>query len=384
MNRYVSSYLLVATTVLVAGHIVATWVAAWRRGKRAVPVRREKPCVSMPMPLVTILIPAWREATTIAGCLRALSEVTYERWEAIVIAGGPDNTLDVAHAAAATDDRLLVLPQSPGGKNAALTAGLAHAHGSIIVVLDADSLVEPGWLDALLVPIDGGADAACGQFVPRRSTWISQSEQLEERYARDVLGATSLQGSGSIAVTRAALDAVGGFPPDVTVGVDWDLGVRLERGRFRSAFVAEAILTTERPATLSEFWRNEVRWRRAHLRALWRHRGWFGDSPTRLVGQSGFYLVTLGMLAIVPLIVIGVALGAASMWLFGLLAILWVASRRGAFVLTLAAAHGEWRSLDLIWGPTVLVFVSFAATFWAACTLSTRQVHFRGPRPNAM
>ncbi|MCU0495072.1 MAG: glycosyltransferase family 2 protein, partial [Chloroflexaceae bacterium] len=180
-------------------------------------------------------------------------------------------------------------------------------------------------------------------------------------------------------------EAIGGFPASVTVGVDWDLGVRLIQHSYRCAYAEAAIVATERPATVREFWRNEVRWRRAHLHALWRHRGWFFQSRQRAVQSISFYLVAgavAGAGAVGAMQLAGFRLSlirrAAPV---ALLFLAWVGMRRPAFVAAVAAHSGNMRWLKLAWGPLVLLWVSFLAATRAALTVFHKQINFQGPRP---
>ena len=93
--------------------------------------------------------------------------------------------------------------------------------------------------------------------------------------------ATSLQGSGSIALHRSVIELIGGFPEEVPVGVDWDVDARFATFSVEGELCSRAAMKTERPATLSEVWRNEVRWRRAHWAKQFRHSSYFLSSPSR-------------------------------------------------------------------------------------------------------
>ncbi len=393
-----------SVVLALAIHVVVTWLRALARGRRA---RTEAAECRAPTsvsedrsPRISVLVPAWRDATVLRRCLESLDRVEYPAWETIVIAGGPDGTYEVAREAIQSHSTWRVIEQCPGGKNAALNRGLREAHGEVIVVLDADSVVAPDWLERLMEPLRRGADAAVGSYLPLRVTPVSQVEQMEKLSTYLVRRGRHLQGAGSIAVTRAALEAIDGFPPDVKVGVDWDLGVRLARQGCRIAFAKDARVWTERAATLREFWRNEVRWRRAHLASLVRHRDVFLARPSTAAVAFYFYgLAATTVVATIALAVSGVWLtwqrlgggrrasgvpwtgsfrGLLTAWI---LAVSWLGLRRASLAGEVAIYTGDLRWLKIAWAPPLLLFVSFAAAVVALLSLSRQSASFKGPRP---
>ncbi len=113
--------------------------------------------------LVSIILPAHDEAGYIDACLGALlaSDSLPAGWaaEVIVVANGcTDDTVDRARghsrAAQARGWALEVIDLAQGGKLGALNAGDAAARGRVRVYLDADVLVEPALLAALVAVLD--------------------------------------------------------------------------------------------------------------------------------------------------------------------------------------------------------------------------------------
>lgn len=116
---------------------------------------------------VSCLIPAYNEATTVAGVVRA-ARACPEIDEVLVISDG--STDDTALRAAEGDaDRVLVLPSNQG-KGAAIRAGAAQARGEILLLIDADLCgLRPEHLTQLLAPVlAGGADMSVGLFTGDR------------------------------------------------------------------------------------------------------------------------------------------------------------------------------------------------------------------------
>jgi cellulose synthase/poly-beta-1,6-N-acetylglucosamine synthase-like glycosyltransferase len=115
-------------------------------------------------PRVTVVIAAWREATTIARKLRRLGEQSYPAalTEVIVACDGSDDGTPW-FAGTATRDlrgrlRVLALPEHRG-KAAALNAAVAAAQGEILVFTDARQPLSPNAIEAL---VENFADADVG------------------------------------------------------------------------------------------------------------------------------------------------------------------------------------------------------------------------------
>ena len=380
-----SVWIVACLLALVMLHVLYVWFRSWRRGQQA--HRRDQSLqpttVANNAFAVSILVPAWNEEGTIEHCLRSLQAIDYCTAEVIVVAGGTDRTYEIASAWSFERFPYSVLQQPPGGKNAALASGLQVASGDVIVVLDADSVVHPDWLNRLLAPLASGADAVCGDYAPRRWTRISAFEQMEKAAANEVAEPVALQGSGSIAVFRAALTTCGGFPAAVKVGVDWDLGMRLRATGHTLAFAREAKLQTDRAATLSEFWRNEVRWRRAHLASVWNRRHWYSTRPLDALNACAFGLMALitGGVLVLPFVLWMIS-PVAALWsaIGAVIFLFWIGARRMSLVLLLVAYTGNRGWLRLWWVPTILMFASMLATLYGAITMSALSAQFKGPR----
>jgi glycosyltransferase involved in cell wall biosynthesis len=90
-------------------------------------------------PLVTISIPTMNSGRFIGRCLEAIGSQTYKRIEINVIDGGSsDETVDIAKAHGVRE----ILTYS-GGLLGARELGVRIAHGSIMVLLDSDQILEP-------------------------------------------------------------------------------------------------------------------------------------------------------------------------------------------------------------------------------------------------
>lgn len=94
--------------------------------------------------LVTVIIPAYQAAATIAETLDSVMGQTYPHIEMIVIDdGSTDRTTAIVEGFMRRHPRIRLIRQENGGVAAARNAGLAAARGDFIATLDADDLWHP-------------------------------------------------------------------------------------------------------------------------------------------------------------------------------------------------------------------------------------------------
>lgn len=134
-------------------------------------------------PRVSVLIPAFRAATTLEKAVRSVIAQTEPSWELIIVNDrSPDDTGAIADRMAALDARVRVIHLAEnGGKPNAMNVGTAAAQGRWVALLDADDWFDPQRLQKLLdageaanvsmvtdnqVFFDIGANQAAGLALP--------------------------------------------------------------------------------------------------------------------------------------------------------------------------------------------------------------------------
>lgn len=384
--------LLKVLKLAVLAHVGVTAMRAWQNGMQARVTSNDTVMTPETWPGVSVLIPAWNDAVSVQRALPTVFESSRKYAgpvQLLVIAGGKDETF--AQAKRLTDVNSLAhveamtLPQLPGGKNAALNVGLHEAKHDLLVFLDADTSVDSDWLTELVRPLaTGQADATTGNFRPYTPTPVSLIFELEQVMGQQ-LGQITLFGGGSIAVTREALNRIGGrLPEDVPVGVDYDLSQRLAQAGARYVFCTQARVQTEIAQTWPEYWKGEVRWRRAYLHGQLRHLRQ-DRNPRRLLGL--LYLPALqgallsgGLLfPLVSRLAGRSARGGLKVWVWLLL---WVLGRQAASPLRVYAFTRDTRYLRHTPAYLQGFMVSAAAAWRAVFTIRQLNQHFKGQRPD--
>jgi hypothetical protein len=139
--------------------------------------RAEEPLPGTAPPRLSLVVPAYNEATRLAQSIPKLLDVIPRNDTEIIVVddGSTDGTAEVADRHLADFPRrvLLRLPKN-SGKGAAVRAGVVEASGEIIAYMDADMATDPGDLIHLVgalraSPVAVGSRAAQGSVVQDKS-----------------------------------------------------------------------------------------------------------------------------------------------------------------------------------------------------------------------
>ncbi len=181
------------------------------------------------MPAITVIVPAFNEAPSIADTIRSLQSQSRPPVRILVIDDcSTDATGDIARECGVTVVRP---PLNTGSKAGAQTFGLAFVETDLVVAVDADTTLAPDALDHLVRCFeDEAVAAACGFVLPRHvhSVW-ERGRYIEYLFAfgfykqvQDFYGAP-LIASGCFSMYRTeVLRQCGGWSPR-TLAEDMDL-----------------------------------------------------------------------------------------------------------------------------------------------------------------
>jgi len=232
------------------------------------------------VPDISVVIPAYNEAASIAATVRSMAKSRYRgRLEIIVVDdGSSDDTASIARGFGLPYVHVIRQPNS--GKPGALNHGIAAAQSDILVLVDGDTVFEADTIERLIAPLqDPRVGAVSGNTkVANRRGFIGGWQHLEyvlgfnlDRRMYDMLGIMPTVPGAIGAFRRAALAGVGGVSDD-TLAEDTDLTMALCRTRWRIVYAPGAIAWTEAPSNLRQLWRQRYRWSYGTMQAMWKHR----------------------------------------------------------------------------------------------------------------
>jgi len=229
-------------------------------------------------PEVSVIIPAYQAAATIASTVTSVLAQTIDHLEVIVVDdGSSDGTAAVARAL--SDRRVRVLSRAHVGVAAARNAGIAEARGELIAFLDSDDLWLPRYLELALEALaqawrPGFAYTDAYGFDPR--TGLVGARGLEggpppsppplraEAFLLELLRRNFVFSSAT--VPRAVLEELGGFDQRMAPAEDYDLWLRIVLAGYSPVWIPGKHALYRIHARQAS--RNHARLRRAELAVL--------------------------------------------------------------------------------------------------------------------
>ena len=190
----------------------------------------------------TIIVCAYNEEELLPGCLHSLLQQSLKPHEIIVI----NNASTDRTAAVASMPGVRVVDEPRKGLVIARETGRRVSTGDVLVYVDADCRAPDGWLRLIAREFAGPNPPVAVTGPYRFYDWDIVGCALLRMYdyslapltqalAQDVFGIGAVLYGGNFAVTRTALDAIGGFDTSIEFhGEDTNLARRVAKaGRVR-------------------------------------------------------------------------------------------------------------------------------------------------------
>ena len=262
-------------------------LARMMRGTRPV---TPPPLDTKDLPIVTILLPLYREAASLPYLIASLSRLDYPRQRLdikLLIETDDPDTLAEANRLCREDhfDIVMVPDSQPRTKPKACNYGLWTARGTLTVIYDAEDRPEPDQLRKAAAAFaaatdDTRAPLACVQarlnYYNRHQNWLTRLFAMEYALLFDVvlpgldrLGAPiPLGGTSNFFLTKTLIELGGWDPHNVTE--DADLGLRLTATGHRTAMIDST--TYEEAVARPRAWiRQRSRWVKGFIQTWFVH-----------------------------------------------------------------------------------------------------------------
>jgi cellulose synthase/poly-beta-1,6-N-acetylglucosamine synthase-like glycosyltransferase len=258
----------------VSGYLtVLTGAAWWGRARRA----RRRPTGSAPWRRYAVLVPAHDEERLIGSTLDSLAGVEYpaELLSVHVVADNcTDATASIARSRGAEVHERIA--RDAGGKGRALVWAWRRLvergdKYDAVVIIDADTTANPGFLTAVDAELDAGARVVQSYYAVRDAeespNTAFRAAALAARHYLRPLGRTALGGSAGLygngmVFATPVLDAHE-WTAHLTEDIELQLELLLEGTPV--AFAPDAVVAAEMPTTLEASRTQHERWERGRL-----------------------------------------------------------------------------------------------------------------------
>jgi cellulose synthase/poly-beta-1,6-N-acetylglucosamine synthase-like glycosyltransferase len=262
-------------------------------------------------PTISVIIPAYNEHKTIKRCIESLLNLEYPKKIQIIVVndGSTDDTEKIVKKYA-NKGIVKLISQKNAGKGAALNAGLKHANGELVAVMDADSLVTKDILKSLVGHFD---DEKVGSVVSsikptKKDKLIERLQDREYIIAclfRRLLSLTNMNyiTPGVFSLFRkSVLDEVGPFD-EHNLTEDMEIALRLQSHGYEIRSSTLAVTKTALPDTVKKFYRQRIRWYRGLVQNTIRYKRMLFN---RKYGYLGTFQLPINMIfPFIALIVMG-------------------------------------------------------------------------------
>ena len=234
-------------------------------------VARDRLAVQPGAMKLSIIVPMLNEAPALPDLLEHLLPLRRGAVDVVLVDGGSDDD----SVAVATGAGFEVV-RAERGRARQMNAGAAATSGDVLLFLHADTRLPDGAIRLIDTALADGR-RVWGRFDVGFDvrTWTMDATAFLMNLRSRLSGIAT--GDQALFMTRAAFDAVGGFP-DQPLMEDVEITSRLRR-RSRPACIRRPVLTSARR------WQSRGPWRTILL--MWRLRlaYWFGASPADLEKQ---------------------------------------------------------------------------------------------------
>lgn len=226
---------------------------------------------------LTVIIPAYNEATCIGSTIKSLQKQTIQPKKIIVV--NDCSTDDTEFVAKSYDVDVITPPANTGSKAGAQNFALQFVTTKLTMITDADTTLAPDAIAQLLPAFnDKVIAAACGFVIPKRvsTIWergryieylfsLSFYKQLQDFYGRPLIS------SGCLSMYRTPYLREAGGWSNRTMAEDMDLTWSLYQLGYHVRFMPKAICYPIEPDTLKLMHKQLKRWSAAYLQNVKLH-----------------------------------------------------------------------------------------------------------------
>ena len=189
----------------------------------------------------SVIIPLYNKASYVAKAIQSVLSQTFTDFELIIVDdGSKDNSFVVAVNAIEGQGNCHIYRQQNAGVSMARNMGVAFSHGDYLCFLDADDWWDERFLVEMAQLIEAFPEAG---IYGTNYTIVNETKRktrvspigVEAGFEKGYINYCQVYAktlamplwTGAVCVPRAVFDAVGGFNPQLKMGEDFDLWIRI-------------------------------------------------------------------------------------------------------------------------------------------------------------
>ncbi|MCC6453670.1 MAG: glycosyltransferase family 2 protein [Caldilineaceae bacterium] len=240
------------------------------------------------MAFASVIIPVWNGIDDLPACLSALADQSHTTLEIIAVDNA--STDGSAHWIATYHPSVrLICNNENRGFGDACNTGMAQAGGDILVLLNQDTIVERGWLAALVSVLEENSDIGiagskalypdgtiqhAGGVIDVRGASTHLGYRQEDKGQFDHLADVEYVTGASLALRRTLYEQIGGFDPGFSPAYleDVDLCWRARAAGWRVVYAPQSVLVhNERSTAATPNYAGALLYHRHRLRFVFKH-----------------------------------------------------------------------------------------------------------------
>ncbi|MFX1429011.1 MAG: glycosyltransferase [Promethearchaeota archaeon] len=220
------------------------------------------------IPLVNIIVPAWKEDELFRQCLSSILKLNYPNIKVIVNAGGSEETIKIANSFRKYRNFQIIYQEQGGGKIRAINDCLKYISDGIIYMVDADVYFTEEVLIQLLFPLTNLNEKVTTNghrplkhqenkdFV--KYLFLNRNLSFRKEFSRYMVGVSG----ANTCMTFEVLQEIGKFTEDRLTPEDLSRGIDIESKGIRTYHLihSRSLIHADVPDSIRGFFKQRIRW----------------------------------------------------------------------------------------------------------------------------
>jgi cellulose synthase/poly-beta-1,6-N-acetylglucosamine synthase-like glycosyltransferase len=270
------------------------------------------------LPMVSILIPAYKSEATISDAIKSAKNIDYPNKEIVVVNDSKDRTPEICKQLGV----MCIQNEKRMGKSNALNAAIKSVNGDILFFLDSDTQADRNCLKRLVPWFSNdniGAVSPKFSVSNKNTNMLTKMAGLEHYFLNSFFkihmyfgSLVSFWGFG-IAIRKDVFGKLGGWSK--TLLEDADFAAKLLEKGYKIQYEPSALVSTDQPETVSGLRKQRFRWGKGSMFTFFNHRSIYKGSPQFMVYFTPYVLLAFAVISFFMFQTAAVFLPFVSLWI---------------------------------------------------------------------